>query len=68
MDLSISAIGIQKGFKILEQSAQKLSNPELRQIEEAFVEQSKAKVTIGANIAALKTALEMQESIIDLFA
>lgn len=46
----------------------KASNPDNAKLEEVLVAKSIAKATVGVNIEVLKTAMEMQESLIDLMA
>ena len=68
MEIGFNIEGIHNAFKLMEDAARKAADPELRQLEESIVKQSEAKVVLSANMAALKTAMDMQKSIIDLLA
>jgi trans-aconitate methyltransferase len=68
MDIGPIINGIDSSFKLLDRAAQQLSDPEMKSIEEAIVLQDEAKFSLYANTAVLRTAMEMQKSIIDMLA
>ena len=68
MDIGFNIDGIHNAWKLMEQASRKAADPEMKYMVESIVEQKQAKVTLGVNMAVLKTAMEMQESIIDMLA